>query len=105
MSANGNSHINGKKLVNGNSHPDQFEMYYTGANALTLNGNVNMSAVLYSPYAQVNVLGTFDYFGVLHALALDVGGTATLNEQEGVFSSTPPNDLTFKLKKTSQRYR
>ena len=64
-----------------------------------------MSAVLYSPYAQVNVLGTFDYFGVLHALALDVGGTATLNEQEGVFSSTPPNDLTFKLKKTSQRYR
>ncbi|MCB0324729.1 MAG: hypothetical protein KDD69_14200 [Bdellovibrionales bacterium] len=105
ISANGASHINGKKYINTNNAPHQVEFYYLGTDTLQLNGTVEMSSVIYAPNAPVIVNGNFNFYGGIHALDLTISGNARVNYDETDATLSSLNDIKFALKKASQRYR
>lgn len=100
-----NYHLNGNRLINTVNAPHQVEIIYTGSTALTLNGTSEMSANIIAPNAQVNVLGNFNYYGGIQALALDVTGNARLFYDEKLGGNPVVSDMHYALKKTGQRYR
>lgn len=105
IKANGSNHINGKKFINASSAPHQVKLYYLGTDKLTMNGNVDMGAIVYAPNADVDVLGNFNFYGAIQAKNLYVGGNARINYDESLGGVPVLSDMNFALKQTSQRYR
>ncbi|MCB0352770.1 MAG: hypothetical protein KDD64_04570 [Bdellovibrionales bacterium] len=101
----GNDHINGNETYNPNNAPHQVEIYYIGAEDIKLNGNADLNAMVYSPLANVDVQGNFNFYGGIFAKTLDVSGSARINYDEALGAVPVLSDLNFTLKKASQRYR
>lgn len=101
----GNNHMNGNNFYNENNAPHQLELYYIGTNDLKLNGNADFNAVLYSPNANVDVQGNFNYYGGIFAKTLDVSGSALIFYDEDLGATPVLSDMNFTLRKASQRYR
>ena len=99
------THLNGNRLTNTNNAPHQFELNYLGTDELKLNGTADLNAMVTSPYATVDVRGTFNLHGGVLAKELTIGGTAKVNFDESATPTTAPSDINFALRKTSQRYR
>lgn len=97
--------LNGNRLINTVNAPHQVEIIYTGTSTLTLNGTSQISANIIAPFATVNVLGNFNFYGGIQALTLSVTGNARLFYDEALGGPPVVSDLHYALKKTGQRYR
>lgn len=99
-------HLNGNRKTNvGVNAPHQVEIIYIGTAPLTLNGTADLGAIIIAPYAKVNMLGTFTMDGGVLAQELSISGNAKMNFTEN-FGATPAvSDMSFTLRKASQRYR
>lgn len=101
----GNS-LNGNRVLNmGTNAPHQVELIYLGTAALTLNGTMDMGLILIAPYAHVKVNGTFTMDGGVIANSLEIGGNARINFVENYGAAPSLSDMSFTLRKASQRYR
>jgi len=102
----GNDHINGSEYYNPSNAPHQVIVNYTGTDQIELNGNAELNATIVAPYAPVRVNGNFNFYGSIKATALDIKGTARVNYDETGQAVVPVlDDITFSLRKASQRYR
>ena len=98
-------HINGNRVVNGNNAPHQVELYYIGTDSIKLNGTAEMNMVVIAPYAHIDIQGNFIMNGGVLAQSLKVTGAATINFVENIGTPEALSDMTFSLRKASQRYR
>ena len=76
-----------------------------GTTTLTLNGTAAMNLVLVAPYSHVDILGNFTMDGGVLAKSLAVSGSVRLNYVENYGAAAALSDMTFALRKASQRYR
>lgn len=101
--------INGNSFYNNNNSPQVVKMYYTGNNALTLNGTAEFNVCIDAPSANINLNGNFIYYGGIKAQNLSATGSAIFNTDEdgcgGTTTTTALSDIGFSLRKASQRYR
>lgn len=102
---NNNYHFNGNNMLNTHNAPHQVWINYLGSEKLYLDGTAAINAVIIAPYAIVDVRGNFNFYGGIQALTLDVGGHARINYDEALGYMPVLSDITYDLKKTSQRYR
>lgn len=101
----GNNNVNGNQFTNPNNAPHQVVFNYYGTNALTFNGTADINAFVVAPNASVTVSGNFNFYGGIRALSLLINGNARVNYDEAGGLSPGISDMSFALKKASQRYR
>lgn len=99
--------VNGQQMFNTNNAPRCLQINITSNQAIKLNGNADMYVQLIAPTAYVELLGNFDFYGSIEAWRFAVTGNGTFNYDEGIGSPGTPvvTDMTFAIKKASQRYR
>lgn len=99
--------VNGQQMFNTNNAPRCLQINITSNQDIKLNGNADMYVQLIAPTAYVELLGNFDFYGSIEAWRYAVTGNGTFNYDEGIGSPGTPvvTDMTFAIKKASQRYR
>lgn len=100
-----NDHINGNQFYNPSYAPNQLRLNYTGSQELFLNGTADLNAIITAPNSDVTVNGNFNFYGAIKAQNLYVSGNARINYDEALAGSPVLSDMSFALRKTSQRYR
>ncbi len=100
-----NNAINGNQFYNAASAPHQLKINYIGTAPLKLNGTAALNAFLVAPKVQVTVNGNFNYYGGIKAMSLLFSGNCRPNYDESGTAVPALQDMTFSLKKASQRYR
>ena len=68
-----------------------------------------MRAHVFSPYAEIQLNGNFEFYGMINANSIDAIGTADIysDEIESGFSTptTSLSDFNYRLSRIQQRYR
>ena len=64
-----------------------------------------MYACFTAPNVLIEQAGTFDFYGSIRAAAVWVNGKGRFNLDEDCYTPRPLEDMSFALRKASQRYR
>lgn len=97
--------INGNQAINSTGKATQFKMYYLGTSTLTLNGSAEMKVAIVAPNAEVQVTGSFEYYGALLAKRLLMTGSGGVHYDESLGGSGPIVDTQYRMKELVEFYR
>lgn len=97
--------FNGKQFFNNTVPPHQVRLFITGTNSLKLNGGAQINADLIAPYTDITINGNFSFIGGIKAKSIYVSGKAKLIADEAIGGGSAPNDFSFSIMKSSQRFK
>lgn len=112
-SNNVRSQITGNRIMNKNNSgasgkfnaPHQLVIHYTGTKPIDFAGTSDIYAHLIAPTADITSTGNTDFYGGIEAQSIQITGNADYFYDENIDTINPVSDLSFELRKTSQRYR
>jgi hypothetical protein len=97
--------FNGNQFYNPNNAPHQVKIYIMGNNALTMNGTAAIYADIVAPAVDVTLSGNFNFYGGIKSKTITMSGNARINGDEEISGATAATDMTFSIRKASQRFR
>ncbi|NMC63203.1 MAG: hypothetical protein GYA55_08535 [SAR324 cluster bacterium] len=96
--------FNANQMINTNNKPYQLRLHYLGTDALTVNGNADLSLFIVAPYADVTVSGNSGYYGGIKAKSLSFTGNGSIHYDESG-DITTLSDVQYKVRDVVGRYR